>query len=474
MRALAPILPLLAAALLGAQEFVAKPYLQPGPASAVGAQDSLRLLWLTDATPGDFTVTYQPAGGAPRTAAVARDALVFTQPAQSYLRYSATLANLPTDSSFTYTVRLGDKVVRQASARTRATPGKPTRVALLGDMASGKSGQQRVVHQMSLLDPQPHAVVMLGDIIYRSGRASEYRQHFWHTYANPETPSAREGAALMATVPFHALLGNHDAYIGRLTSYDDALAAYYFFTAPANGPTEGAWSTQLPRSEAATRFRRLAGSSYPALSMHSYDHGDIHFAVIDNSGGGKSDDPAVARWLEQDLRASKARWKVVMMHCPPFQASVAHYTEQRQRRLAPLLEACKVDLVLSGHVHNYQRSKPLRFQPLPGKPEGATSSAYVNGTFRIDEAFDGAKATRPDGVIYIVAGGGGTTLNKTPIKDNLEDLPGEGRDNFAPYNAAYFATDNSFAVLDTAGKRLTLRAIDANGKEVDRISIDKE
>ena len=468
------LLPFLLAALAGAQEFIAKPYLQPGPAGPVGATDTLVLRWITDSTPGDFTVTVQPSGAAPRPAAVTRDALTFTQPRQSYLRYTATLANLPADSSLTYTVRLGPTVVRQATVRTRATPGKPVRLALMGDMASGKSGQQRVAHQISLLDPQPHAVVMLGDIVYKSGRASEYRQHFWHTYANPDAASAKQGAPLMATLPFHAVLGNHDAYVGRLTSYDDALAAYYFFTAPANGPTEGPWSTQLPRTELGSRFRRLAGAAYPALSMHSYDHGDIHFAAIDNSGGGKSDDPAVARWLEQDLRASKARWKVVLMHCPPFQASVAHYTEQRQRRLAPLLEACKVDLVLSGHVHNYQRSKPLRFAPAPGTPPGATSSAYVNGAFRIDGTFDGAQATRPDGVIYVVAGGGGTTLNKTPVKDNLEDLPDNGKDNFADYNAATFATDNSLVVLDAAGTRLTLRALDANGKEVDRIAIDKD
>lgn len=467
------LIPFVLAALAGAQEFIAKPYLQPGPASAVGPTDTLLLRWVTDDKPGDFTVTFQPAGGAPRAAAVTRDALAFTQPRQSYLRYTATLANLPADSSFTYTVRLGSTVVRQATARTRATPGKPVRLALMGDMANGKPGQQRIAHQIALLNPQPHAVVMLGDIVYKYGRASEYRQHFWHTYANPETPSAKLGAPLMATLPFHAILGNHDAYLGRLSSYDDALAAYHFFTAPANNPTEGAWSTPIPRTELGSRFRRLAGAAYPALSMHSFDHGDIHLAVIDNSGGGKSDDPAVARWLEQDLRSSKARWKAVLMHCPPFHASVTHYTEQRQRRLAPLLEACKVDLVLSGHVHNYQRSKPLRFAPSPGTHPDAPSSGYVNGAFRIDETFDGAKATRPDGVIYIVAGGGGTTLNKTPVKDNLEDLPDEGLDNFADYNAAYFATDNSFVVLDAAGTRLTLRALDANGKEVDRIAIDK-
>ncbi|MFN7339814.1 MAG: metallophosphoesterase family protein [Opitutia bacterium] len=463
---------LLLATLASAQEFIAKPYLQPGPAGAVGPTDTLFVRWITDSTPGDFTLSVHPAGGQSRAVAVTREPLEFSQPRQSLLRYTARIDGLPTDSSFRYSVQLNGTPVREAAARTRATPGHPVRLALLGDMASGKPGQQKIAHQIALADPR--AVITLGDIVYKYGRMSEYTQHFWHTYANAANASPTAGAPLMGTVVFHATLGNHDAFAGRLASYDDALAAFLVFTAPLTGPsTPGPWATQLPKGQLADRFRQQAGPAYPALSMHSYDHGDIHFAVVDNSGGGKSDDPAVARWLEQDLRASKARWKAVLMHCPPFQASVAHYTEQRQRRLAPLLEACKVDLVFSGHVHNYQRSRPLRFQPFPGTPKGAPSSAYVNGRFTLDTTFDGAGDTTPDGVIYIVAGGGGTSLNKTPIKDNLEDLPGEGRDNFAPYNAATFATDNSFVLLETSGPRLTLRALDASGREVDRIAIDK-
>jgi hypothetical protein len=106
-------------------------------------------------------------------------------------------------------------------------------------------------------------------------------------------------------------------------------------------------------------------------------------------------------------------------------------------------------------------------------PKGATTSAYVHGLFHNDTNFDGSRDPTPDGILYIVAGGGGTTLNKTPIKDNLEDLPDDGRDNFAPFNATTFATDNSFVLLETSGPRLTLRALDSNGREVDRVAIDK-
>ena len=35
------------------------------------------------------------------------------------------------------------------------------------------------------------------------------------------------------------------------------------------------------------------------------------------------------------------------------------------RVIAPILEANHVDIVFSGHVHNYQRSFPLTFAPKP-------------------------------------------------------------------------------------------------------------
>jgi len=66
---------LLLAALASAQEFIAKPYLQPGPQGPVGQTDTLLLRWITDSTPGNFTVTVQPVGGPSRNVAFTFDPL---------------------------------------------------------------------------------------------------------------------------------------------------------------------------------------------------------------------------------------------------------------------------------------------------------------------------------------------------------------------------------------------------------------
>lgn len=483
-----------------AQTILAQPYLQPGPRSGLEATDEMRVTWVTDQTPGTFTVEYAPKGFNRLPAKVELAKMDFVAPVskvpatqekdQHFLRYSAALPGLPLDTTFSYVVKLNGKVIREQTARTRVSAGKSTRFIMVGDLADGKASQNVIAYQMSL--QAPNYVVLLGDIIYPSGRVYHYMKYFWKTYTNPVVASEQEGAPMMGTVPFYAVLGNHDAYVGRLNAYNDAYAAYYFFNAPQNGLPEGAWHTTLPKSEAATAFRALAGKTYPALGFYSFDYGAAHVVVLDNSGGGKSDDPAVMAWLDQDLKATKQPWKFVTMHVPPFQVTVSHYGEQRQRKFAPIFEANGVDIVFSGHVHNFQRSKPLQFLPATGavaalaaKPvpedtkavdlSGApkTPPSYVNGTFTIDDTFDGLKQTHPKGVIYVVQGGGGATLYKTRVDKDLTKLPNGGKGNYAPFNDKYFDKEHTFSVIDLTAKKLEMRTISEKGEEIDRCVIEK-
>jgi hypothetical protein len=97
----------------------------------------------------------------------------------------------------------------------------------------------------------------------------------------------------------------------------------------------------------------------------------------------------------------------------------------------------------------------------------------VNGTFAIDEAYDAAGRTRPQGVIYIVTGGGGAKLYTGTVEKNLAKLPNGGKDNYAPFNAKLYDTLHSFSVLDLTPKRFELRAINAKGEEIDRFVLQK-
>jgi 3',5'-cyclic AMP phosphodiesterase CpdA len=65
------------------------------------------------------------------------------------------------------------------------------------------------------------------------------------------------------------------------------------------------------------------------------------------------------KWIEQELAASRAAWKIVFFHHPPFSAGKRHGSDMALRdRLHPLLAKHGVQLVLNGHDHIYQRTKP--------------------------------------------------------------------------------------------------------------------
>jgi 3',5'-cyclic AMP phosphodiesterase CpdA len=92
---------------------------------------------------------------------------------------------------------------------------------------------------------------------------------------------------------------------------------------------------------------------------------------------------AQRRWLNQALASSVAPWKVVAFHHPVFSCGEYSGVAEMRRRLSPLFERYGVDLVLSGHDHNYQRFGPrngvtyivhggggARLYPLRGCPRG--------------------------------------------------------------------------------------------------------
>ena len=503
-----------------AQTVLVKPYVQPGNGSTLTGADVKVIAWLTDQTPGEFTVEYAVAGGPMLAVKPARVALDFDPPksaasrarpapaakampaastpsplrdapvtiedavrdsiresspvlaekGQHFFKYAATLPALPFDSEVTYRVRLGATVVQQAKVRTRASAGKPVRFVMIGDLANGKAEQNAVAYQMWLAKPE--FLVALGDIVYSAGRVSQYMHHFWTTYNNVAVAGPKTGAPLMQTIPFYAVIGNHDADTVRLHDTPDALAAFYFFHGPENGPGLGPWNTPLGRdANAAAKFRAAAGPSYPALNIYSFDYGPAHFLMLDTNSYNTASFMQLAPWVEKDLKASKQPWKFVCMHAPAFHTSPQHYTEQKMRLLEPIFEAAGVDVVFAGHVHNYQRSKPLRFKP---NPPVRDARGRVNGDFTFDEEFDGVVKTVPKGIIHIVTGGGGASLyNAKDFEKTVAQLKKDHPGNYVPLTAKYVGDRHSFSLIELSAHELVLKQISIDGVEVDRVRITK-
>ena len=60
-------------------------------------------------------------------------------------------------------------------------------------------------------------------------------------------------------------------------------------------------------------------------------------------------------WLENRLAASSAIWKIAVFHHPPYTCGGHSGDQNVQGRWVPLFERYGVQLVLSGHDHNYER-----------------------------------------------------------------------------------------------------------------------
>ncbi len=503
---------LVLAAKLPAQNVLVKPYVQPGNGSLLQGADVKVIAWLTDQVPADFTVEFGPKGVRMRSMKPSRVALDFKPPVsmpppplheeealtgellagnpaatatakttptpgpsptpekpQHYFKWAATLTGLPFDSEIVYRVKLGDKLIREGVFKTRASAQKPIRFVMVGDLADGKPSQKVIAHQISLA--KPDFLVVLGDIVYPNGRVSEYLDHFWGTYCNPDKADAKTGAPLMASVPFYPVLGNHDVERAKLPQVPDAYGAYYFFHPPLNGPGAGIWTTPLGKEKsAADAFRAAVGVSYPALDAYSFDDGPAHFLVLNSAGYVDPANATLRAWIEKDLRATTATWKFACFHAPAFQGSREHWTEQKMRLLEPIFEATGVDVVFAGHVHNYQRSFPFSFTPTTAKRD---DRGRWPGEFVFDQKFDGKTNTQAAGIIHIVSGGGGAHLYGTTLEGDSAVLKKAHAEKFVPLTAKYVTNRHSFTLVEATPARLEIRALDEKGAEIDRVVVTK-
>lgn len=84
---------------------------------------------------------------------------------------------------------------------------------------------------------------------------------------------------------------------------------------------------------------------------------DLHIFVLDSSGVAFDQQ---LRWLDDQVEASTAKWRILTMHHPLFSfVGGNEHPSHRERRLQLLktLRTHDIDLVLCGHRHTYQRGE---------------------------------------------------------------------------------------------------------------------
>ena len=114
----------------------------------------------------------------------------------------------------------------------------------------------------------------------------------------------------------------------------------------------------------------------------SFTTGNLHVVGLDSN----TDDTvnSQAAWLDSDLAATDADpdidWTIVMFHHPVYSSAGAHGSTLRVQNVwLPIFEKHHVDLTLTGHDHDYERSKPVRGKQVVAAGQGIVH--VVAGSF---------------------------------------------------------------------------------------------
>ena len=461
--------------------YTAAPYLQPGPASKlVDGQESIVVAWQTEDRPAEFGVEFGPFGSYGQKAAITATVPYLDRKERNPARnYAATLGGLKLGAKYGYRVRQGETLVAEGYFTARKPRGTAVKFVAFGDNSFGDPGQRAVAyHAYKTL---PDFVMNTGDNVYDRGLNNEYLRHFFPVYNN-DVAHVGVGAPLLRSVPFYTVVANHDCNDARdkkpccdFDKHPDGGGYFSVMNLPANGPAEPPQAMPIfGEAEPLDAFRAGVGPRYPQQANYSFDFGDCHFLCLDSN---IYVDPADRRWadfIDADLGGTDAKWKFVVHHHPAFNVGADHYKEQHMRVHSPLFEKHRVDFVLSGHEHNYQRTRPLRFAPAGvGQAQNINSKIrLVPGKFAIDRKFDGKAATKAVGVIYITTGAGGRHLYDAGFTDR-PDLWLRPEDGKVAYVERMVTDRRSFTTFEVDGSQLTMRQIDQWGTEIDALRIVK-
>ena len=146
--------------------------------------------------------------------------------------------------------------------------------------------------------------------------------------------------------PLMAFPGNHDRQDGLGT-----WMYYQIFSLPKNGPEK----------------------VHPE-STYAFEYGNALFLMIDSTHPMEDQ----TEWIEEQLKNTQATWKFVMFHFPPYNFEEPYF--EYQKEWVPIFDKYHVDMVMSGHIHYYMRSKPMNNGKVVKSHKDGTVYAISIGT----------------------------------------------------------------------------------------------
>ncbi len=234
-------------------------------------------------------------------------------------RYHALrLSPLAADTAYHYRLRAssGQLVAEGTVTTAPLASSRPVTFAVVSDSGWHGGVEAQIAEVIRTGTPAPELLLHAGDVVYPHGEREFYPEVFFQPFAR-----------LIDHLPLFPTLGNHDIETGNGAAWMEV------FVTPANNVEHN------PR-------------------YYSFDWGDVHFLSLDVASTPYQ--PGTPQWtfVAEDLAAARPTWKIVYLHYPPFSGGPSGGNSRVQRDLLPLFTAGRVDVVVSGHDHGYQRMKP--------------------------------------------------------------------------------------------------------------------
>lgn len=445
-------------------QFKTLPYIQIGESENL---DKMLVMWHTNEEIKDFKLKFKIQESTDKTIekAVTGKPVIVSGKTERYV-YEGIFNGVPPGKTIAYEIWTGKSKVFSSAFKTKALKEEEVKMVVFGDVGTGNEIQRKIGNLV--MKEQPQMVAISGDIVYNRGLVHEYDSNFYPYYNSQAYP-------FMSRVPFFVAPGNHDLETRDLNKYPDALAYYYFWNQPLNGPDFKENSSLHPELIGADSLKKdfysNAGNKYPVMSNYSFDYGDSFWLVLDSNPYVNWSDSTLIKWVKNEMdKAKDFTWKFVMFHHPGFNSSRAHYEQQQMRILSPLFEAGKIDVVFNGHVHNYQRTFPMQFNPYGTGSRIATSTnqtrgKVISGKWTLDKIYDGKKNLKPNGPIYIITGAGGRELYDV---DQNND-----KDSWQPFTCQFYSVKHSFTSITFNPRLLKIKQINIEGETVEELLIEK-
>ena len=365
------------------------------------------------------------------------------------------ITGLKEDTRYYYRFGSSTQVLQQGKNNyfTTAPPAHTTRkirVAVFGDCGTN----DKFNRTFSIASYRQHTagnpaelMLLLGDNAYYDGLDHEYQKKFFRPFSRHLLKN-------------HALFpapGNHEYANNTARQKDLAIPYYDLFSLPRQG--------------------ECGGTPSGSESYYSYNWGNIHFVSLDSYGehdGGTTrlydTLGAQVRWLKKDLAANTLPWTIVYWHHPPY--TMGSHNSDKETELVKIrenflrvLERYGVDLVLTGHSHNYERSYLLNGYYsgeqlfTPGTHARSTSSGRWDGAANSCPYTTG-HGEGGKGTVYVVSGSSGAS--------------GHVEKDY-PHNAMPFSlSTGGMFYFEVEGARLDARFIRKNGSIGDQFTIVKE